>query len=330
MISTRTVLRRTWPGLWLWLFVSGCQCEDPPAAGQSEPSSSASVEQTVQARPQLLYLPDGGDVPPPVGAGRRVLLPRSRTGDQCPAEMVNVRGEFCIDRYEAVLVDHASGRTLSPYYAPTRQSALHSYRRWKNEPMTATTAAGRALSVPEPPAWQLTQDVEPRASVRAGAVPNGYVSADLADRACHNAGKRLCQEQEWVMACRGEQNRQFPYGEGYVQGACNVFREAHPAQLLHANASVGHSDPRLNLVKVRGHSLLRPTGATTRCRSQWGQDGIYDMVGNLAEWVADEAGAFLGGFYSRSSREGCDRKVTAHPRQYFDYSLGVRCCRDAA
>jgi hypothetical protein len=49
------------------------------------------------------------------------------------------------------------------------------------------------------------------------------------------------------------------------------------------------------------------------------------MVGNLDEWVAD--GGFSGGFFSRGTREGCDARITSHPPEYFDYSLGARCCR---
>ncbi len=51
------------------------------------------------------------------------------------------------------------------------------------------------------------------------------------------------------------------------------------------------------------------------------------MVGNHDEWVDEPRGAFLGGFYSRATREGCDSRISSHPPEYFDYSLGVRCCK---
>ena len=168
---------------------------------------------------------------------------------------------------------------------------------------------------------------EPRAEAAVGRTPSGYLSGELADTACRNAGKRLCTIDEWVFACRGETNRKFPYGDRYEEGRCNVFREAHPAQILHGDMSTGHLDPRLNLVEGAAGPLLRKTGATSSCRSQWGADAAYDMVGNVDEWVSATQGAFLGGFYSRSTREGCAAKVSSHPRSYFDYSLGVRCCR---
>ena len=39
------------------------------------------------------------------------------------------------------------------------------------------------------------------------------------------------------------------------------------------------------------------------------------------------AGSFVGGFYARATREGCDARISSHAREYFDYSLGTRCCR---
>jgi len=160
-----------------------------------------------------------------------------------------------------------------------------------------------------------------------GVIPSGYMSGVMAKRACEGAGKRLCSQAEWTAACRGEHGAAFPYGPSYAEGGCNVFREAHPAVVLYGDASKNHLDPRLNLAEGSNGPLLRRTGATPSCRSSWGQDGVYDMVGNLDEWVESESGAFQGGFYARSTREGCDARITVHPPQYLDYSLGVRCCQ---
>jgi formylglycine-generating enzyme required for sulfatase activity len=184
-----------------------------------------------------------------------------------------------------------------------------------------------APDLPVPPAWQLSREFQPRAANRQGLRPQGYMSGVLARRACERAGKRLCREQEWVRACRGESGQPFPYGPHYERGVCNVDRAGHPAALLHGDASQGHRDPRLNLVADAGGPLLRLTGSLPRCASRWGDDAIYDMVGNLDEWVDDARGLFVGGFYSRQTRAGCGARVRAHPNEYFDYSLGVRCCK---
>ena len=89
---------------------------------------------------------------------------------------------------------------------------------------------------------------------------------------------------------------------------------------------MGHADPRLNLVTVNGRPVLRKTGTTPECASTWGDDAVYDMVGNLDEWVDEPGGVFAGGFYARSSKDGCAWRASGHPFHYADYSTGVRCC----
>ena len=105
----------------------------------------------------------------------------------------------------------------------------------------------------------------------------------------------------------------------------------HPAYILHGNSSIGHTDPRLNLVVERGvDPLLRLTGATPSCASRWNDDdSLFDMVGNLDEWIDDESGRFVGGFYARMTTMGCEARITSHSPSYYDYSLGTRCCADA-
>jgi formylglycine-generating enzyme required for sulfatase activity len=323
---------------------SGCRREDSTGASGTAPSASAAPVLSArssgdanagtwgeeEATPRLLYLPESGDTAPSSQwlpwdtAPPRIAAP-SRSG-ACPPEMVEIQARFCIDRYEATLVDHPSGRRLSPYFVPRREEARAASDRYANARAKSATALGRSLDAPTLPDWQRTERYEPRASVAQGEVPNGYVSGELAAIACRHAGKRLCTESEWVTACRGQDQRDFPYGKQFEEGACNVRREAHPAQLLHGNASIHHLDPRLNLVRSGSEPLLRPTGSLPSCASAWGTDAVYDMVGNLDEWVDDPRGLFLGGFYSRGTQAGCLARISAHPPEYFDYSLGVRCC----
>ncbi len=74
--------------------------------------------------------------------------------------------------------------------------------------------------------------------------------------------------------------------------------------------------------------VLRETGGAQTCASRWGSDAVFDMVGNLDEWVEHEKGVFKGAFYARGSKGGCDAVVGNHAHTYFDYSTGARCCRD--
>ena len=247
----------------------------------------------------------------------------------CPPEMVFVNGKLCVDRFEATIVDKASGEALSPDYPVTPNLMEFSLMDWATTHEHVGGLAARAMPLPWFPAFQRGQKLDLVAFPRRLARPNGYITGLVAESACANAGKRLCTLPEFVLACRGEHDTPFPYGDSYEHLACNVNRDAHPAAELHDNASIGHLDPRLNRVRGSDGPLFRETGATPRCRSTWGNDAIYDMVGNLDEWVDEGNGAFAGGFYARSTRAGCDAVITAHPKAYLDYSTGVRCCKDA-
>jgi formylglycine-generating enzyme len=317
-------------GSWLLLAaLAGCRSNESKPSGESSGQRDAGAPSASVAKseglPRLLYLPDGGDLVQNQGQLEPLpgLLPNAPpvVSSGCPEEMVSIRGQFCIDRYEASLVD-AQERALSPYYPPAHDELLHVLSVFRH--VAPRRAAPR---LPLPPDFSQAEAFEPRARSVHAMIPSGYMSGIMARRACDNAGKRLCSPSEWTTACKGQRATKFPYGDSYAEGVCNVFREAHPAVVLYGDASKNHLDPRLNLTEGPAGALLRKTGATPECRSDWGQDAVYDMVGNLDEWVDDAGGAFQGGFYARATREGCDARISVHPPQYFDYSLGVRCCR---
>jgi formylglycine-generating enzyme len=246
----------------------------------------------------------------------------------CPRDMVIVRS-FCVDRFEMSTVDNRTGKALSPFYPPHPKLLESALGSWTVERVRVGIPGARDVSLPLLPEIQYSRtDYVPRAISRPGVVPQGYIPQWLAKVACANAGKRLCTEEEWVEACRGSAIRKFPYGARFEDGSCNVYRHLHPAALLHAASFYGHLDPRLNLVSEANRDpLLRLTGATASCRSAWGDDAAFDMVGNLDEWVDDPKGVFVGGFYARSTREGCESRVGVHPTTYYDYSTGARCCK---
>jgi sulfatase modifying factor 1 len=255
--------------------------------------------------------------------GPRHLPPR-----RCSAEMVRVQG-FCIDRWEVRTVDASTGEPLSPYYPPSPKLSASVRDAWLSERATVGSLAARAFSLPALSTFQREHSYEPRAVSEAQIVPQGYLSYHLAKKACENAHKRLCSKDEWVTACRGQKDTQFPYGSDFRAGRCNIHRAIHPGYVLHASSSLGLLDPRLNLVEEGEDPLLHLTGASGSsgpCASEWPDGQVFDMVGNLDEWVED--GMFLGGFYARSTTKGCDAQVSSHAPSYFDYSTGTRCCAD--
>jgi len=226
------------------------------------------------------------------------------------------------------MVDEKTGQLLSPYYPPEPKLLRHVYQYWSAEAGQVGSERARAFGLPPVPDHQLNQ-FAPKAVSAPGMLPHGYLTYYTAKKACENAGKRLCSEEEWVRACKGNKRSQHPYGGSYQAGRCNVFRSIHPAYELHGNSSLGHLDPRLHLVFEEGKDpLLYLTGQAARCTSETDDGQLFDMVGNLDEWIADEDGVFVGGFYSRGTKEGCEAKIENHSPAYTDYSIGVRCCRN--
>jgi len=236
----------------------------------------------------------------------------------CPPEMAFTAG-ICMDRYEARLLERGEDGSLTPF------------------PPFARPKAGSSAFVAES---------------RAGVRPQAYISRLEAASACQNAGKRLCAVSEWYRACRGEHDTLYPYGATHVRGRCNVGKP-HLLSILHgsdANAwsyEKAFNDPELD----RRPGFLAETGEYAGCVTS---AGVFDLVGNLHEWVGDRVdasiaqklplkagirariernlgkGVFMGGFFSTTNEhgDGCEFVTMAHEPKYHDYSTGFRCCKD--
>ncbi|MFK7930368.1 MAG: SUMF1/EgtB/PvdO family nonheme iron enzyme [Myxococcota bacterium] len=216
------------------------------------------------------------------------------TDAPCPAGMALVGSSVCVDRYEAALEVFVDGdwSPASPFEALDGSSV--------------------------------------RAVMEEGITPQGYISADEAETACEASNKRLCTTDEWLAACQGPEGWTFPYGGERVPGACNdTYAGAHPVvDYFGTNEGVWDpthmNDPGIN----QQAGTVSVGGAFSQCRTP---DGIFDLHGNLHEWVSDAEGTFRGGFYADASINGpgCLYRTLAHGRRYHDYSTGFRCCQDA-
>jgi formylglycine-generating enzyme required for sulfatase activity len=201
---------------------------------------------------------------------------------------------FCIDRWEASLVEvRASGEASFSPYATVDEHHV------------------RAVS-------------------RAGVVPQAYISQTQAKAACAASEKRICTDKEWLRACKGPGATKFPYGAEHKDGACNGESTVAPLSYMPPPKQYpdmeNMNNPGLNQIE----GTVARTGAYASCTNAF---GVFDMVGNLHEWVASDVyGAeFLGGYYrdTTANGDGCDYQTTAHDRFYHDYSTGFRCCKDA-
>ena len=116
---------------------------------------------------------------------------------------------------------------------------------------------------------------------------------------------------EWYNACSAAGTTAYPYGPTYVAGTCNV-----------------------------GGTTLVAAGSLPNCRGTGAPfDELFDMSGNVREWVDSCTGTFGatdscarrgGGIDAESGfeRSSCD-ETHSSPRNTTSTGIGFRCCADA-
>ena len=147
-----------------------------------------------------------------------------------------------------------------------------------------------------------------------GDLPKAELDFTTAVELCTSVGKRLCTMEEWKIGCG---STQFTYGENYEHGRCytNQQNEQGHTSLMH------------------GRTAQIASGQSKECQSP---NGLFDMNGNLEEWVSDDwrgmKGNLAGGaWYTHWRYADCTARYSREP----DYRLaidrptdsaGVRCC----
>ena len=218
----------------------------------------------------------------------------------CPPDMASVDDLYCIDRYEASLVELTEdGLELAwPHYLPVEGHVV------------------RAVS-------------------EKGVKPQGYISEKQAIDACGRSGKRLCKPSEWRKACKGPENLRYGYANEDESKRCNNYGLSPVTRFWGSSSGdlsvqANWDNRRMNAPELNQMpQTLSNTGDHEGCTNGY---GVYDMVGNIHEWVDDPEGTFQGGYFqdTKLNGEGCGYRTDAHAAWYHDYSTGFRCCGDVA
>lgn len=169
---------------------------------------------------------------------------------KCAPDAV-IAGTVCMDKYEASV-------WLVPFSTTTHRGLVNKIREGKATVELLADTGGYQLGIGSFDDYAPCADSgqtgcsDIYAVSLPGVTPSAWVTWFQAQVACKNARKRLPSNAEWQAAVIGTPDP----GPDDGSSDCNTFT---------ATGMVG-------------------TGSRSNCKSA---DGAFDMVGNLAEWVAD-------------------------------------------
>jgi len=239
------------------------------------------------------------------------LAGRCYTPGGCPGGTVEIPDQgYCIDAYEVTneqmyefMVEHGNECVV--------EEISYTNPEWPDASFCMGDATYEKYKLwLDEGTWRIRPGYEQHPVV--GVTWQGAVTA------CRAWGGDLCTLPQWQLACSGPQGYLFPYGDEYDGNACNA---------------------------CYWEQVCDPTGGTVEVGSfpgcEGGYPGIFDMSGNVFEWLweckevgdgADHLCVHVGGFWSGPSLD--KGACFEPPERDWDWELpyhkneatGFRCC----
>jgi sulfatase modifying factor 1 len=159
-----------------------------------------------------------------------------------------------------------------------------------------------------------------------GSYPYFAMSAYDAEKVCSDINKRLCDRDEWNIACSGPDRKPYPYGMNYQHGVCNDDKMGWvPVPWMTMGT------PAWNIWSKQQYKGEQ-SGNKIGCVSDY---GVVDMTGNIAEWVKDiksphgyvTKGGYWYGVLGHGNTPSCGFANVAHSPGFNSYEMGTRCCK---
>ena len=182
----------------------------------------------------------------------QLAVPRSSGAapvSTCPPDSVQV-GPVCVDTYEASVwnIPAANTKLIAKVKAGMATLADLTSGGATQQSVSPSCAPSFPTTFPATGNW-----TAPLYAVSIpGVQPTACVTWFQAEQACALSGKRLLTNQEWQRGAAGTPDP----GTDNGTTDCNISAAGNPVN----------------------------TGSRSNCKSSW---GIFDMVGNVDEWVAD-------------------------------------------
>jgi hypothetical protein len=267
--------------------------DDTPCQGDFNGDGQVTIDEILRVVHNALY---GCAVPSPTPTPTLTVVPTATPshratatatcGPQCPADMVVVGSEFCMDRYEASRPD-----------------------------ATATSAGANesiASSRPGVLPWMVN--------------PMSYTQLARFQDACRAAGKQLCTGTQWLAACQGPTpGRAYVFGDTFDREACNCVDTFCDDYCRDHGILPGSCNTGTNCGYAYSCYHVAPTGTFPQCSNEYGTLDINGNLWEIVSSETDPRGYEVRGGAFNCASPALRLQCTFNA-DWSDLYAGFRCC----